>query len=146
MIFWRISSTRARWPIKQSKKSQVYFSFGYCRVIPNIFYFLFAAIVSSRKQRTLVTPTSEPPGPPQFINVTSKLQLPCPPIFTESLHTFPFEYLLDSTVNMTVCTKIFLPLRARVGIRSFSSSRARWEASAPLPSSKPVGAFRGGYV
>jgi hypothetical protein len=47
---------------------------------------------------------------------------------------------------MALSTKILLPLRGRVGIRSFSSSRARWEASAPLPSSKPVGAFRGGYV
>ncbi|KAJ5856383.1 uncharacterized protein N7529_010327 [Penicillium soppii] len=45
---------------------------------------------------------------------------------------------------MAIRTNIFLPLRGRVGIRSFSSSRARWEASAPLPSSKPVGAFRGG--
>ncbi|KAJ5196032.1 hypothetical protein N7449_006511 [Penicillium cf. viridicatum] len=45
---------------------------------------------------------------------------------------------------MPVGTKIFLPLRGRLGIRSFSSSRARWESAAPLPSSKPVGAFRGG--
>ncbi|CAG8892566.1 unnamed protein product [Penicillium egyptiacum] len=45
---------------------------------------------------------------------------------------------------MPVGTKIFLPLRGRVGIRSFSSSRARWQSAAPLPSSKPVGAFRGG--
>ncbi|KAJ5479086.1 hypothetical protein N7530_004595 [Penicillium desertorum] len=45
---------------------------------------------------------------------------------------------------MPIGTKIFLPLRGRVGIRSFSSSRARWESAAPLPSSKPVGAFRGG--
>ena len=35
-------------------------------------------------------------------------------------------------------------MSGRVGIRSFSSSGARWE-SAALPSSKPVGAFRGGY-
>jgi hypothetical protein len=53
---------------------------------------------------------------------------------------------MNNTVNMAIRTNIFLPLRGRVGIRSFSSSRARWEASAPLPSSKPVGAFRGGYV
>ncbi|KAJ5513477.1 hypothetical protein N7463_003029 [Penicillium fimorum] len=45
---------------------------------------------------------------------------------------------------MSVSTKIFLPLRGRIGIRSFSSSRARWQAAAPLPSRKPVGAFRGG--
>ncbi|KAJ5773270.1 hypothetical protein N7457_008166 [Penicillium paradoxum] len=45
---------------------------------------------------------------------------------------------------MIVGTKILLPLRGRVGIRSFSSSRVRWESAAPLPSSKPVGAFRGG--
>ncbi|KAJ5959613.1 uncharacterized protein N7479_006763 [Penicillium vulpinum] len=45
---------------------------------------------------------------------------------------------------MPIGTKIFIPLRGRVGIRSFSSSRARWESVAPLPSSKPVGAFRGG--
>ncbi|KAJ5634424.1 Zinc finger HIT-type [Penicillium herquei] len=44
---------------------------------------------------------------------------------------------------MTVRSKIFLPLRARVGARSFSSSRPRWEGT-PLPARKPVGAFRGG--
>ncbi|KAJ5796193.1 uncharacterized protein N7518_004733 [Penicillium psychrosexuale] len=44
---------------------------------------------------------------------------------------------------MPIGTKIFLPLRGRVGIRSFSSSGARWESTA-LPASKPVGAFRGG--
>ncbi|KAJ5467356.1 hypothetical protein N7475_005108 [Penicillium sp. IBT 31633x] len=45
---------------------------------------------------------------------------------------------------MVLGTKILVPLRGRVGIRSFSSSRVRWESVAPLPSSKPVGAFRGG--
>ncbi|KAJ6128959.1 hypothetical protein N7471_010176 [Penicillium samsonianum] len=45
---------------------------------------------------------------------------------------------------MPVGTRIFLPLRGRVGIRSFSSSRARWESAVPLPSNKPIGAFRGG--
>ncbi|KAJ5923316.1 hypothetical protein N7454_008561 [Penicillium verhagenii] len=44
---------------------------------------------------------------------------------------------------MPVRSKIFLPLRGRVVARSFSVSRPRWEA-APLPTSKPVGAFRGG--
>ncbi|KAJ5776475.1 uncharacterized protein N7511_001486 [Penicillium nucicola] len=44
---------------------------------------------------------------------------------------------------MTVHSKILLPLRGRVGIRSFSTSRARFQ-TAPLPTSKPVGAFRGG--
>ncbi|KAJ5928847.1 hypothetical protein N7466_007803 [Penicillium verhagenii] len=44
---------------------------------------------------------------------------------------------------MPVRSKIFLPLRGRVVARSFSVSRPRWEA-APLPASKPVGAFRGG--
>ncbi|EKV16231.1 zinc finger HIT domain-containing protein 1 [Penicillium digitatum] len=45
---------------------------------------------------------------------------------------------------MPIGTRIFLPLRGRLGIRSFSSSRAHWESAMPLPSSKPVGAFRGG--
>ncbi|KAJ5129653.1 uncharacterized protein N7515_005692 [Penicillium bovifimosum] len=45
---------------------------------------------------------------------------------------------------MVLGTRIFLPLRGRVGLRSFSSSRAHWQSAAPLPSSKPVGAFRGG--
>ncbi|KAJ6028480.1 hypothetical protein N7540_004056 [Penicillium herquei] len=44
---------------------------------------------------------------------------------------------------MTVRSKIFLPLRARVVARSFSVSRPRWEGT-PLPARKPVGAFRGG--
>ncbi|KAK9854296.1 hypothetical protein MYU51_004209 [Penicillium brevicompactum] len=45
---------------------------------------------------------------------------------------------------MPISTKILLPMRARVGVRSFSSSCSRSQAAAPLPSSKPVGAFRGG--
>ncbi|KAJ5550172.1 hypothetical protein N7461_004870 [Penicillium sp. DV-2018c] len=45
---------------------------------------------------------------------------------------------------MVIGTKIFLPLHGRVGVRSFSSSRARFQTAAPLPSSRPVGAFRGG--
>ncbi|KAJ5328110.1 hypothetical protein N7452_008500 [Penicillium brevicompactum] len=45
---------------------------------------------------------------------------------------------------MPISTKILLPMRARVGVRSFSSSCLRAQAAAPLPSSKPVGAFRGG--
>ncbi|KAJ5650581.1 uncharacterized protein N7484_004304 [Penicillium longicatenatum] len=44
---------------------------------------------------------------------------------------------------MNVRSKMFMPLRGRVVARSFSVSRPRWEA-APLPTSKPVGAFRGG--
>ncbi|KAJ5785171.1 uncharacterized protein N7503_010383 [Penicillium pulvis] len=44
---------------------------------------------------------------------------------------------------MNVSSKMFMPLRGRVVARSFSVSRPRWEA-APLPTSKPVGAFRGG--
>ncbi|KAJ5089949.1 hypothetical protein N7532_008633 [Penicillium argentinense] len=44
---------------------------------------------------------------------------------------------------MTVRSKVFLPLRARVVTRPFSVSRPRWEA-VPLPAKKPVGAFRGG--
>lgn len=46
---------------------------------------------------------------------------------------------------MIARSKVFLPLRARVVARPFSISRPRWEA-APLPTKKPVGAFRGGYV
>ncbi|KAJ6095812.1 hypothetical protein N7486_006558 [Penicillium sp. IBT 16267x] len=44
---------------------------------------------------------------------------------------------------MNIRPKLFKPLRGRVVARSFSVSRPRWEA-APLPTSKPVGAFRGG--
>ncbi|KAJ5993701.1 hypothetical protein N7451_009425 [Penicillium sp. IBT 35674x] len=44
---------------------------------------------------------------------------------------------------MNVRSKMFMPLRGRVVARSFSVSRPRLEA-APLPTSKPVGAFRGG--
>ncbi|KAJ5646806.1 hypothetical protein N7490_003178 [Penicillium lividum] len=44
---------------------------------------------------------------------------------------------------MAVRSKMFLPLCGRVVSRPFSVSRPRWEA-APLPTSKPVGAFRGG--
>ncbi|KAJ5221287.1 uncharacterized protein N7469_010174 [Penicillium citrinum] len=44
---------------------------------------------------------------------------------------------------MSARSKVFLPLRARVIARPFSTSRPRWEAAA-LPAKKPVGAFRGG--
>lgn len=89
-------------------------------------------------------------GRPDLHNSSTSLlssHSPHHPTSPEDTNHTIFQAILNGQLSfiMTVHSKILQPLRGRVGIRSFSTSRARYQ-TAPLPSRKPVGAFRGGYV